>query len=128
MAAAHPDYVEKAAGEYPDVIAAYRARRYATAYKILDKWPEALWTGLGKDFALLSGFLDYKAEFYTDAVDELKVLADDAAYAARRPEVLYYLGRAHYANAAYTKAVDALERFVRSQTILDRPVLPESAR
>src|SRR5262249_60955113 len=124
VAAGHPEYGERVAAEYPEVVAEYKARRYATAYKILDKWPEALWTGLGKDYALLSGFLDYKAEFYTDAVDELKALADDAAYAARRPEVLYYLGRAHYANAAYTKAVDALERFVRSQRILDRPLLP----
>ena len=38
----------------PDVLAAYRARRYATSYKIADKWPEDLWAGLGKDFALLS--------------------------------------------------------------------------
>ena len=103
------------ADEYPSVVAAVGDARYATAYKILDKWPESLWTGLGKDFALLSGFLDYKAEYYGDAVDELKPLADDAAYVARRPELLYYLGRAHYASASYTKAVDALERYVRSQ-------------
>jgi hypothetical protein len=112
--------------EYREVVAELGARRYATAYKILDKWPEALWTGLGKDFALVSGFLDYKAEFYTDAVDTLKLLADDATYVARRPEVLYYLGRAHYASAAYGKAVDALERFIRSQRVLGRPVLPAS--
>jgi len=127
LAAQHPEYVDLVATQYRDVVAEYRARRYATAYKILDKWPEALWTGLGKDFALLSGFLDYKAEIYADAVDELKVLADDASYVARRPETLYYLGRAHYANAAYTKAVDALERFMKSQAILGRPLLPASA-
>jgi spermidine synthase len=124
LAAAHPEYVERVAAEYPEVIAEYKARRYATAYKILDKWPEQLWSGLGKDYALLSGFLDYKAEVYSDAVDELKALADDAAYVARRPETLYYLGRSYYANAAYTKAVDALERFVKSQGILGRPLLP----
>jgi spermidine synthase len=126
LAAAHPDYVTRVADEYRDVLADVGARRYATAYKILDKWPEPLWTGLGQDFALLSGFLDYKAEFYSDAVDTLKPLAEDATYVARRPEVLYYLGRAHYASAAYGKAVDALERFVRSQRVLDRPVLPAS--
>ena len=103
-----------------------RARRYATAYKILEKWPEELWTGLGPGLLLLSGFLDYKAEFYSDAVDELKTLADDATYVARRPELLYYLGRSHYANAAYTKAVDALERYIRSQTVLGRELLPVS--
>jgi spermidine synthase len=126
LAAAQPDYVTRVAEEYRDVLADVGARRYATAYKILDKWPEPLWTGLGQDFALLSGFLDYKAEFYTDAVDTLKPLADDAAYVARRPEVLYYLGRAHYASAAYGKAVEALERFIRSQRVLGRPVLPAS--
>jgi spermidine synthase len=126
LAAAHPEYVTRVADEYRDVLADFGARRYATAYKILDKWPEPLWAGLGQDFALLSGFLDYKAEFYSDAVDTLKALADDAAYVARRPEVLYYLGRAHYASAAYGKAVDALERFVRSQRVLGRPVLPAS--
>jgi spermidine synthase len=124
VAAAHPDYVERLATEYRLVLAQVRDRRYATAYKILEKWPEPLWTGLGQDFALLSGFLDYKAEFYSDAIDELKLLADDAAYVARRPEALYYLGRAYYANASYTKAVDALERFVRSQRVLGRPLLP----
>lgn len=125
IAAAHPDYVELVREEYREVIAEYRDRRYVTAYKILEKWPEEIWTGLGQDFALLSGFLDYKAEFYADAIDELKPLADDATYAARRPEALYYLGRAYYANAMYTKAVDALERFVRSQTVLGRPLLPD---
>jgi len=115
------------AEQYPDVLAAVEARRYATAYKILDKWPESLWTGLGADFSLLEGFLDYKAEQYVDAVEELKPLSENSAYAARRPEVFYYLGRAHYANASYTKAVVALERFVALQTALGRPVLPASS-
>jgi spermidine synthase len=126
VAAAHPDDAARVKDEYPDVIAAYRARRYATGYKILDKWPEEIWTGLGQDFSLLSGFLDYKTEFYSDAIDELKALAEDAAYTARRPELLYYLGRSYYANAMYTKAVDALERYVRSQTVLGRELLPAS--
>jgi hypothetical protein len=120
-----PELATKLKEEYPGVLAAYRARRYATGYKVLEKWPEDLWAGLGKDFSLLSGFLDYKAEFYSDAIDVLKPLAEDAAYVARRPELLYYLGRSYYANAMYTKAVDALERFVRSQTVLGRSVLPE---
>ena len=45
----------------------------------------------------------------------------------RRPEVFYYLGRAYYANASYVKAIDALERYIRSQAILERPLLPASA-
>lgn len=117
---------ERLAEEYPDVVAAVNARRYVTAYKILDKWPETLWKDLGQDFSLLSGFLNYKAEFYVDAIEELKGLADDVAYAARRPELLYYLGRSYYANASYGKAVAALERFIAGQRALGRPLLPAS--
>jgi tetratricopeptide (TPR) repeat protein len=128
VAAAHSDYVELVKEEYPEVLAAYRARRYASGYKVLDKWPEDIWTGLGQDFSLLSGFLDYKAELYSDAIDELKALSDDATFIARRPEALYYLGRSYYANAMYVKAVDALDRFIRSQTVLGRDLLPASER
>jgi len=112
--------------QYPEVLAHYRARRYVTGYKVLEDWPEDLWAGLGKDFSLLTGFLDYKAEIYADAIDELKALADDATYVARRPELLYYLGRSYYAASQFTKAVDTLERYVRSQTVLGRDVLPSA--
>jgi len=129
--AAHPpvtaEDAQRATDEYPDVLAAVTARRYATAYKILEKWPESLWTGLGQDFSLLEGFLDYKAEQYVDAVEELKPLSEDVAFARRRPEVFYYLGRSHYANASYTKAVVALEKFIAGQRALGRPLLPASA-
>jgi len=124
LAGTHPEHVAKVKEQYPEVLAHYHARRYVTGYKVLEAWPEDLWAGLGKDFSLLTGFLDYKAEIYADAIDELKALADDAAYVARRPEVLYYLGRSYYAAAQFTKAVDALERYVRSQTVLGRDILP----
>src|SRR5262252_2101271 len=120
----HPDLVAKVKEEYPEVLAHYRSHRYVTGYKVLEAWPEDLWAGLGKDFSLLTGFLDYKAEIYADAIAELKALADDSTYVARRPEVLYYLGRSYYAAAQFTKAVDALERYVRSQTVLGREILP----
>ena len=118
---------QRVADEYPDVAAAVEAHRYATAYKILEKWPEPLWTGLGLDFSLLEGFLDYKAEQYVDAVEELKVLAENPAFSAKRPEVFYYMGRAHYANASYNKAILSLEKFIAGQTALERPLLPASA-
>jgi len=124
LAGNHPELVKRVKEEYPEVLAHYRSRRFVTGYKVLEGWPEDLWAGLGKDFSLLTGFLDYKAEIYADAIDELKALADDAAYVARRPELLYYLGRSYYAASQFTKAVDALERFVRSQTVLGREVLP----
>ena len=124
LAAAKPHLAVKLKEEYPDILAAYNARRYATAYKVMENWPEDLWSGLGKDFSMLSGFLDYKAEIYADAIEELKPLADDASYVARRPELLYYLGRSYYASSQFLKAADALERYVRSQNVLGRPLLP----
>ena len=81
----------------------------------------------GQGFSLLTGFLDYKAEIYADAIDELKALSEDSTYVARRPELLYYLGRSHYAASQFTKAVDALERYIRSQTVLGRDILPARA-
>jgi spermidine synthase len=115
--------------EYVDVSAQVEKQKYASAFKIVEDWPEETWGGkLGKDFALLTGFLDYKAEFYGDAIDELKQLADDAEFVRRRPELLYYLGRSYFANANCAKAVAALERYIPAQQALGRPLLPLSAR
>jgi spermidine synthase len=123
-----PAVVERVQNEYPQIMAMVEKNKYASAFKVLDEWPEATWEGkLGKDFAMLTGFLDYKAEFYGDAVDEFKPLAEDAEYVKQRPELLYYMGRAFYANASCAKAVAALERYIELQTALGRPLLPGSA-
>jgi spermidine synthase len=123
------DIAARVGEEYKDIIAQVEDNKYATAFKIVEDWPEQTWGGkLGKDFSLLTGFLDYKAEFYGDAIDELKPLADDAEFVKRRPELLYYLGRSYYANANCAKAVAALERFVQAQRALGRPLLPASAK
>jgi spermidine synthase len=115
--------------EYVDVTAQVEKNKYASAFKIVEDWPEQTWGAkLGKDFSLLTGFLDYKAEFYGDAIDELKPLADDAEFAKRRPELLYYLARSYFANANCAKAVAALERYILAQEALGRPVLPGSAK
>jgi spermidine synthase len=124
-----PDVATRVREEYADVSAQVEKNKYASAFKIVEDWPEETWGAkLGKDFALLTGFLDYKAEFYGDAVDELKPLADDAALVKRRPELLYYLGRSYFANANCAKAVAALERYILAQQALGRAVLPASAK
>src|ERR1019366_3752822 len=123
-----PDIAARVREEYVDVTAQVDKNKYASAFKIVEDWPEQTWGAkLGKDFSLLTGFLDYKAEFYGDAIDELKPLADDAAYAAKRPELLYYLGRSYFANASCAKAVAALERYIDLQKAAGRPLLPASA-
>jgi spermidine synthase len=124
-----PDIAARVREEYVDVTAQVDKNKYASAFKIVEDWPEQTWGAkLGKDFSLLTGFLDYKAEFYGDAIDELKPLADDAEFAKRRPELLYYLGRSYFANANCAKAVVALERYILAQEALGRPVLPGSAK
>jgi spermidine synthase len=123
------DVATRVREEYPDILALMEKNKYASAFKMIEDWPEQTWGGkLGKDFALLTGFLDYKAEFYGDAIDELKPLADDADYVKRRPELLYYIGRSYFANANCAKAVAALERFIEAQRALNRPLLPVSAK
>ncbi len=115
--------------EYVDVAAEVEKNMYASAFKLIEDWPEQTWGGkLGKDFSVLTGFLDYKAEYYGDAIDELKPLADDAEFCKRRPELLYYLGRSYFANANFTKAVATLERYILAQKALGRPLLPVSAK
>jgi len=122
-----PSVAERVRVEYGQIVALMDKNKYASAFKVIDDWPEETWAGkLGKDFALLTAFLDYKAEFYGDAVDELKPLADDAEYVKQRPELLYYMGRAYYANATCAKAVAALERYIEAQHALNRPLLPAS--
>jgi spermidine synthase len=124
-----PDVAARVQEEYGQIVASVEKNKYASAFKIVEDWPEQTWGGkLGKDFSLLTGFLDYKAEFYGDAIDELKPLADDAEFVKRRPELLYYLGRSYFANANCAKAVAALERYVVAQQALGRPLLPGSAK
>jgi spermidine synthase len=122
------DIATRVTEEYKDLTAQVEKNKYASAFKIVEDWPEQTWGAkLGKDFSLLTGFLDYKAEFYGDAIDELKPLADNAEFAKRRPELLYYLGRSYFANANCAKAVAALERYIEAQRDLGRPLLPGSA-
>jgi len=124
-----PEVATRVREEYADVSAMVEKNKYASAFKMVEDWPEQTWgMKLGKDFSMLTGFLDYKAEFYGDAIDELKPLADDAEFVKRRPELLYYLGRSYFANANCAKAVAALERYILAQEALGRPVLPGSAK
>lgn len=122
-----PALVDRIAREYTEVDLLVSRQKYASAYKVLEPWPAELWGKLGKDFTLLAGFLSYKTEFYGDAIDELSTLATDEAYVARRPAVLYYLGRSFFANANYGKAIATLERYVTAQRALGKPLLPASS-
>jgi spermidine synthase len=125
---ASPALVDQITRQYAEAVALVAAYKYASAFKVLEQWPDSVWGKLGPDLALLWGFLDYKTEFYADAIDELEPLAGDESYVARRPATLYYLGRAYFASGNHGRAVTALERYLRAQRALGRPLLPASAR
>ena len=75
-------------------------------------WPVYLLVEAGPDLSLLVGLLLYKAELYTESIDHLKRLVDDAAYVGKRPALLYYLARAEYGDAIYDAAVRNMDRFL----------------
>lgn len=117
----------RVAREYRQVQALVAKHMFVSAYKAMEKWPAALWKAPNPDFALLAAFLHYKSEYYQDAVGLLKPLLEDEAYIRRRPEVLYYLGRARFARGDHGAAIEALERFIELQSALGREVLPARA-
>ncbi|MCG5052392.1 MAG: fused MFS/spermidine synthase [Myxococcales bacterium] len=112
--------------EYREVEALFARRKFVSAYKALEDWPAEIWQAPSPDFALLAGFLHYKAEFYEDAVGLLKPLAEDEAYVQRRPETLYYLARARFARGDHGRAMAAFDRFVDLQEARGRPALPST--
>lgn len=127
-AGASAELAERLSRDYASIDALVRDRRYVTAYKTMETWPASMWDKPPPDFALLAGFLHYKAEYYGDAIELLRPLATDDAFLRRRPAVLYYLGRAQFANADYDKAIKTLERYVALRTALGAavsgPLLP----
>ncbi len=106
----------RAAQDYLVVQKAVRLRAWAHALMAMRKWPENWIDQGGKDLELLLGYLLYKADLDDEAVDRLKPLADDQAYAARRPAVLYYLARAEYGNGIFEASVRNTERYLDAVT------------
>jgi spermidine synthase len=57
-----PAMAERVRAEYQQIVALVEKNKFASAFKVVDDWPEETWgTRLGKDVALLSGVLEYKA-------------------------------------------------------------------
>jgi predicted membrane-bound spermidine synthase len=100
------------ARDYAQVEAEAARTRWAHALQAMKGWPERYVDEGGKDLQLLVGYLLDKAELEDDAVDRLKPLAEDAAYRKRRPNVLYYLGRAHYGEAFYEAGTREMNQWI----------------
>jgi hypothetical protein len=111
-----PKLPASAAADYLNVERAVRGKAWAHALVAMRKWPESYIDDGGHDLELLLGYLLYKTDLDDDAVDRLKSLADDKAYVARRPVVLYYLARAEYGNGMFEPAVRNMERYMAATT------------
>ena len=106
-----PAQVLERTRQYEEVERELRTRTWATALKILRGWPEEEVVA-DRDLRLLFAFLLYKARFHAAAVDHLKALLADPAYAAGRPALSYYLGRIDYASGEYSRGLRELEGFI----------------
>jgi hypothetical protein len=106
---------------------AVRARAWAHALMYMKKWPETYIEEGGHDLELLVGYLMYKADLDDVACDRLKPLADDAAFAAKRPSVLYYLARAEYGNGLFEAAVRNMDRYLDAIAGAPPPATPPTA-
>ncbi len=120
-----PKLPEKVLPDYLNVERAVRARAWAHALMYMKKWPETYIEEGGHDLELLVGYLMYKADLDDVACDRVKPLADDAAFAARRPSVLYYLARAEYGNGLFEAAVRNMDRYL--DAIARAPAAPSPA-
>ncbi|HEY2745112.1 MAG TPA: fused MFS/spermidine synthase [Polyangia bacterium] len=116
-----PKLPEKVMGDYLKVERAVRARAWAHALMFMKKWPESYIEAGGHDLQLLVGYLMYKADLDDVACDRLKPLVDDAAFAARRPSVLYYLARAEYGNGLFEASVRNMDRYLDA---IGKPTAP----
>jgi hypothetical protein len=111
-----PKLPASAAADYLNVERAVRGKAWAHALVAMRKWPESYIDEGGSDLELLLGYLLYKTDLDDDAVDRLKPLADDKAFVARRPVVLYYLARAEYGNGMFEPAVRNMERYMATMS------------
>lgn len=104
---------ERIARDYLQVERAVRARAWAHALMALRDWPEKYVDEGGPDLELLVGYLLYKVDLPSDAVDRLKPLLDEPGFLERRPALLYYLARAEYGAALFEAGVRDMERWLQ---------------
>jgi hypothetical protein len=58
------------------------------------------------------GYLLYKIDLPDEAVERLRPLLENQAWAAKRPALLYYIARAQYGAAIFGPAVRHMEKYL----------------
>ena len=120
LAGTHPELVAKVKEQYPEVLAHYHARRYVTGYKVLEAWPEDLWAGSGQGLLAadrvprLQGRDLRRRDRRAEGAGRRRRLRRPPARGAVLPGPVLLRG------GAVHEGVDALERYIRSQTIAPR--------
>ncbi|MGH8917590.1 MAG: hypothetical protein ACRD0H_04495, partial [Actinomycetes bacterium] len=109
------------ARDYLEVERAVRKKKWASALMALRRWPERYIDEGGPDLELLVGYLLYKADLASDAVDRLKPLMDDKGFVEKRPSLLYYLARAEYGAGIFEAAVRNMDRWLSAATRKQAP-------
>jgi spermidine synthase len=122
-----PGEAEKVAREYFLVEQRLKTRHYRQALDLIEGWPERFKEEAGADFQLLWGYLVYKCLDFHAAVNIFETIVEDRAFVRRRPALLYYAGRAFYANADYPKAQTALEEWIAVRDRRGQPPVPPPA-
>ncbi|MDW8284006.1 MAG: hypothetical protein RMK29_20065 [Myxococcales bacterium] len=107
-----PQEEARIGADYALLLAEMAERRWAHALRALRTWPMAWIEAMGPDLRLLLGYLLYRADLLEEAVAHLRPLASQEAYVARRPALLYYLGRAEYMSARTRDGVMHLEGYL----------------
>jgi hypothetical protein len=97
--------------------------RWPPAWNALAGLPARARTDGGRDITLLMGYAAYKALDLERARDLLSPLAEDPAYASRRPAAAYYVGRALYGTGSFREGLAKLEEFRRAYPALAREAI-----
>ncbi|MBW2731843.1 MAG: fused MFS/spermidine synthase [Deltaproteobacteria bacterium] len=105
----------KMAQEYPRVLSAWRDGKCEDAIKLIEGWSHSARESAHKDFQLLWGYLAYRCRQPRAAVHILEPLWKDRAFVKRRPVLLFFLGRAFFANADFAKSVTAYEAWIQTR-------------
>jgi len=119
--------VEKIIHEYNHVERLARSKAFRSALDLVEGWPENWREQGGDDFQLFWGYLVYKCKDFHTAWKILEPLWEKKGFAAKRPALLYYLGRAYYGNADYANSVKVLEQWMEYCKRTGRPVIPRKS-
>lgn len=92
--------------------------------ELLEAWPDRARENAGPDTHLLWGYLVYRCRQYRTAVNILAPLLKKTDWLAKRPALRFYLAKAYWADADFTKAVFTFEKWIAERTASKALIVP----